>query len=57
MTVAVNNAIHYPSGGGQPVAETFANLYTILMTIEVLHLLLTTISCLQSSLWFFRSLV
>jgi hypothetical protein len=38
MTVAANNAIHYPSGDGQPVAETFAHLYAILMTIEVLHL-------------------
>jgi Uma2 family endonuclease len=40
MTVAVNNAIHYPSGDGQPVAETFAHLYAILMTIEVLRLYL-----------------
>jgi Uma2 family endonuclease len=40
MTVAANNAIHYPSGDGQPVAETFAHLYAILMTIEVLRLYL-----------------
>jgi hypothetical protein len=36
MTVATNTAIHYPTGDGQPVAETFAHLYAILMTIEVL---------------------
>jgi Putative restriction endonuclease len=40
MTVAANNTIHYPSGDGQPVAETFAHLYAILMTIEVLRLYL-----------------
>ncbi len=40
MTVASNTAIHYPSGDGQPVAETFAHLYAILMTIEVLRLYL-----------------
>ncbi len=39
MTVAAN-AIYYPTGDGQPVAETFAHLYTILMTIEVLRLYL-----------------
>ncbi len=39
MTVAAN-AIHYPIGDGQPVAETFAHLYAILMTIEVLRLYL-----------------
>jgi Uma2 family endonuclease len=38
MTVATNTAIHYPTGDGQPVAETFAHLYAILMTIEVLRL-------------------
>ncbi len=38
MTVAANNAIYYPSGDGQPVAETFAHLYAMLMTIEVLLL-------------------
>jgi Uma2 family endonuclease len=40
MTVATNTAIHYPTGDGQPVAETFAHLYAILMTIEVLRLYL-----------------
>jgi hypothetical protein len=38
MTFAANNAIHYPSGDRQP--ETFAHLYAILMTIEVLRLYL-----------------
>jgi Putative restriction endonuclease len=37
MKVADNNAIHYPSGDGQPIAETFAHVYAILMTIEVLY--------------------
>jgi Uma2 family endonuclease len=40
MTVATNTAIHYPTGDGQPVAETFAHLYAILMSIEVLRLYL-----------------
>jgi Uma2 family endonuclease len=40
MTVATNTAIHYPTGDGQPVAETFAHLYAILMTIELLRLYL-----------------
>jgi Uma2 family endonuclease len=40
MTVATNPAIHYPTGDGQPVAETFAHLYAILMTIEMLRLYL-----------------
>jgi Uma2 family endonuclease len=40
MTVATNTAIHHPTGDGQPVAETFAHLYAILMTIEVLRLYL-----------------
>jgi Uma2 family endonuclease len=40
MTVATNPAIHYPTGDGQPVAETFAHLYAILMTIELLRLYL-----------------
>jgi hypothetical protein len=26
MTVATNMAIHYPTGDGQPMAETFAHL-------------------------------
>jgi Uma2 family endonuclease len=38
MTVSTNTTLHYPSGDGQPVAETFAHLYAILMTIEVLRL-------------------
>jgi hypothetical protein len=40
MTVATGTAIHYPTGDGQPVAETFAHLYAMLMSIEVLHLCL-----------------
>jgi Uma2 family endonuclease len=40
MTVATNPAVHYPNGDGQPVAETFAHLYAILMTIEMLRLYL-----------------
>jgi Uma2 family endonuclease len=40
MTVATNTAIHYPTGDGQPVAETFAHLYAMLMSIEVLRLYL-----------------
>jgi Uma2 family endonuclease len=40
MTVATNTAIHYPTGDGQPVAETFAHLYAILMSIELLRLYL-----------------
>ena len=28
-----SGAIDYPSGDGQPVAETFAHLYAIIMTI------------------------
>jgi Uma2 family endonuclease len=31
----------YPSGDGQPVAETFDHLYAILMTIELLRLYLS----------------
>jgi Uma2 family endonuclease len=38
MTVSVSSPIHYPTGDGQPVAETFAHLYAILMTIELLRL-------------------
>jgi Uma2 family endonuclease len=38
MTVTISSPIHYPSGDGQPVAETFAHLYAILMTIELLRL-------------------
>jgi Uma2 family endonuclease len=29
--------IHYPSGDGTPLAETFAHVYAILMTLEVLR--------------------
>jgi Uma2 family endonuclease len=36
----VGEFINYPSGDGQPVAETFAHLYAILMTIELLRLYL-----------------
>jgi Uma2 family endonuclease len=35
-----SGTINYPSGDGQPVAETFAHLYAILMTIELLRLYL-----------------
>ena len=35
-----SGAIDYPSGDGQPVAETFAHLYAIMMTIELLRLYL-----------------
>jgi Uma2 family endonuclease len=38
MTASTNTAIYYPCGDGQPVAETFAHLYAILITIEVLRL-------------------
>jgi hypothetical protein len=38
MTTSTATTIKYPSGDGQPVAETFAHLYAILMTIEVLRL-------------------
>jgi Uma2 family endonuclease len=37
VTFATNDDIHYPSGDGQPIAETFAHVYAILMTIEVLY--------------------
>ena len=40
MTAMITPAIHYPSGDGQPVAETFDHLYAILITIEVLRLYL-----------------
>jgi Uma2 family endonuclease len=40
MTVAIASPIYYPSGDGQPVAETFDHLYAILITIEVLRLYL-----------------
>ncbi len=40
MTKTIAIPIHYPSGDGQPVAETFDHLYAILITIEVLRLYL-----------------
>ncbi len=40
MTTTIATPIHYPSGDGQPVAETFDHLYAILITIEVLRLYL-----------------
>ena len=40
MTTMLASPIHYPSGDGQPVAETFDHLYVILITIEVLRLYL-----------------
>jgi Uma2 family endonuclease len=42
MTAIASPAIDlYPSGDGQPVAETFDHLYAILMTIELLRLYLS----------------
>jgi Uma2 family endonuclease len=40
MTTTIASPIYYPSGDGQPVAETFDHLYAILITIEVLRLYL-----------------
>jgi Uma2 family endonuclease len=40
MTATIASPIYYPSGDGQPVAETFDHLYAILITIEVLRLYL-----------------
>jgi Uma2 family endonuclease len=37
MTAISAPPIHYPSGDGQPVAETFDHLYVILITITVLR--------------------
>ena len=37
MTSVITIPIHYPSGDGQPVAETFDHLYVILITIAVLQ--------------------
>lgn len=37
MTATSAPPIHYPSGDGQPVAETFDHLYVILITIELLR--------------------
>jgi Uma2 family endonuclease len=41
-SAAINaeKAIDYPSGDGEPVAETFAHFYAILMTVELLRLYL-----------------
>jgi Uma2 family endonuclease len=43
MTVIVSPTLIdlYPSGDGQPVAETFDHLYAILMTLELLRLYLS----------------
>jgi Uma2 family endonuclease len=38
--LSADESIDYPSGDGQPVAETFDHLYAILMTIELLRLYL-----------------
>jgi Uma2 family endonuclease len=40
MTTTIASPIYYPSGDGQPLAETFDHLYVILITIEVLRLYL-----------------
>jgi len=37
MTSVITIPIHYPSGDGQPVAETFDHLYVMLITIAVLR--------------------
>ena len=37
MTAMIPSKIYYPSGDGEPVAETFDHLYVILITIEVLR--------------------
>ena len=37
MTAMITPEIYYPSGDGEPVAETFDHLYVILITIEVLR--------------------
>ena len=37
MTTTIALPIHYPSGDGQPVAETFDHLYAILITIALLR--------------------
>ena len=37
MSATIASPIYYPSGDGQPVAETFDHLYVILITIEVLR--------------------
>ena len=40
MTVTIATPIHYPSGDGQPIAETFDHVYAIFNTIELLRLYL-----------------
>ena len=40
MIAMIPSKIYYPSGDGEPVAETFDHLYVILITIEVLRLYL-----------------
>ena len=37
MTAMIPSKVYYPSGDGEPVAETFDHLYVILITIEVLR--------------------
>ena len=37
MTAPIAPPIHYPSGDGQPLAETFDHVYVILVTIAVLR--------------------
>ncbi len=43
MTAMIPSKIYYPSGDGEPEAETFDHLYVILITIEVLRLYLQDI--------------
>ena len=46
MTAMITPTIYYPSGDGEPVAETFDHLYVIFITIEVLRLYLQDVkSC------------
>jgi Uma2 family endonuclease len=40
MTAMITPTVYYPSGDGEPVAETFDHLYAILITIELLRLYL-----------------
>ncbi len=40
MTTTIATPIHYPSGDGQPIAETFDHVYAIFNTIELLRLYL-----------------
>ena len=40
MTATIVTRIHYPSGDGQPIAETFDHVYAIFNTIELLRLYL-----------------